>query len=325
MVDVDKGLYQLASDYFQGLSPLEFGEVGADGSARLMYWFRHGSRICLGVKYDDISLNLRYIAYAKHFGDRGLLVPKILKISSDNSSYLTSYLTGQTLAEQLKGLNEDKILPIYKQIIPLLMGFYKEGKSLFNDEPVRKFDRSLYKRDWDYFITEFVNYLNFNQLLPAGIEQASERLLSRLSLFNNQGFVHRDCQARNIVSHQEKWWFIDFQDGMLGPVSYDLASLLFGGSSALNFSQKKVLWDYYLTQDSYANKRDEFFHMALIRRLRSLGTYAKLGIRQGKANFLGRLPDVIDDLINLRNEADILAEYQPIFDFLAICQTKLND
>ena len=39
-------------------------------------------------------------------------------------------------------------------------------------------------------------------------------------------FVHRDYHCRNLMVFREKLWIIDFQDARLGPISYDLVSLL---------------------------------------------------------------------------------------------------
>lgn len=118
-----------------------------------------------------------------------------------------------------------------------------------------------------------------------------------------QGFVHRDYHCRNLMvaDHDDTLAMIDYQDGLIGPLSYDLVSLL-----------KDCYWhwptavvdeavaDYYRTvvavTDSALSRADFrrcFDWMGLQRHLKVLGIFARLSLRDGKHGYLDDLPLVL--------------------------------
>ena len=58
-------------------------------------------------------------------------------------------------------------------------------------------------------------------------------------------FAHRDFHSRNLMVDDERLGVIDFQDALMGPVTYDLASLLRDSYIALDESLVDRLLAYY--------------------------------------------------------------------------------
>ncbi|MBI2298359.1 MAG: phosphotransferase [Armatimonadetes bacterium] len=61
-----------------------------------------------------------------------------------------------------------------------------------------------------------------------------------------QAWMHRDLHARNLLVRHGRLWWVDFQDAMLGPWLYDVASLLFDPYAALPESRREALREDYL-------------------------------------------------------------------------------
>ena len=101
---------------------------------------------------------------------------------------------------------------------------------------------------------------------------------------------------------------IDFQDAVVGPVTYDLVSLL--RDCYIQWPVEQVQqWasDYFVLLRSRGMMRDVdltgflrwFDWMGLQRHLKVLGTFARLSLRDGKSSYLEDLPLVIEYVLEI--------------------------
>src|SRR5699024_6059429 len=92
--------------------------------------------------------------------------------------------------------------------------------------------RPLYDKPWLQFeldlFTEWYLQRHLQRELPASLvadyQQACD-ILVQSALAQTQVFVHRDYMPRNLMVGEPNPRVIDFQDAVLGPITYDLASL----------------------------------------------------------------------------------------------------
>ena len=104
-------------------------------------------------------------------------------------------------------------------------------------------------------------------------------------------FLHRDCQCRNLMVREGRVRFIDFQGGRLGPLAYDLASLLLDPYAALPATLQGHLATVYLDELNREIPYDpeqfrrEYLLLALQRNLQILGAFAFLSQVRGKPFF----------------------------------------
>jgi len=61
-----------------------------------------------------------------------------------------------------------------------------------------------------------------------------------------QVWMHRDLHSRNLLLRDGRVWWIDFQDAMMGPWLYDLASLVFDPYAALDEAARCTIREHYL-------------------------------------------------------------------------------
>jgi len=105
-------------------------------------------------------------------------------------------------------------------------------------------------------------------------------------------FLHRDFQSRNIMVQDSRIRIIDFQGGRLGPLGYDLASLLIDPYVCLpETMQESLLAEYIscireLLAYDEERFRSEYLYLALQRNMQALGAFAFLGGQRGKPFFL---------------------------------------
>lgn len=140
----------------------------------------------------------------------------------------------------------------------------------------------------------------------AGLQQVFDALLAN-NLAQPQVLVHRDYHSRNLMlldAGQEHGnpGVLDFQDAVVGPITYDLASLL--RDAYIAWPEERQL-DWAIRYWERARKAAlpvdadfsvfyrDFEWMGLQRHLKVLGIFARLWHRDGKAQYLDDLPMVL--------------------------------
>jgi aminoglycoside/choline kinase family phosphotransferase len=126
--------------------------------------------------------------------------------------------------------------------------------------------------------------------------------------------MFRDFQARNIHIQENDVSFIDYQGGRIGPLLYDLASLLFQASAQLSDSFRDELKNHYfnLMNEKYHISREEFEielnALAFIRIIQTLGAYGFRGLIEKKAYFINSIPSALNNLENNLNSPNFKLE-----------------
>ena len=132
--------------------------------------------------------------------------------------------------------------------------------------------------------------------------ESAFRLLTDSALEQPVAFVHRDYHSRNLlVTERDNPGVIDFQDAVLGPVTYDLASLLrdcyveWQDQRVADWSEahRRRLEAAGLVQADADQWRRWFDLMGLQRHIKVLGIFCRLCYRDGKHGYLGDLPLVL--------------------------------
>ena len=134
-------------------------------------------------------------------------------------------------------------------------------------------------------------------------------LLVTNALEQPQVFVHRDFHSRNLMfTPNNNPGVIDFQDAIIGPITYDLVSLL--KDCYIKWSKKEINnWvDFYCTQldihhDKLEIDRGQFQRwfdlMGVQRHLKASGIFARLFHRDNKHQFLKDIPRALSYIVDL--------------------------
>jgi len=199
-----------------------------------------------------------------------------------------------------------EIVAHYRAVMDILIKMGVEGAKGFDPAytyQTPSYDRELIiEREAKYFVTAF---LNGYKGLEIGFEQLHKEfeLIAETSLKTDHiGFLHRDFQSRNILVRDKKYYVIDFQGGRLGPLQYDLASLLIDSYVELPQDVQDRLLSDYLTRLSKVIPVDpgRFLHAyhycAINRNLQILGAFAYLSRQKGKKDFEAYIPPALKSL-----------------------------
>jgi aminoglycoside/choline kinase family phosphotransferase len=130
-----------------------------------------------------------------------------------------------------------------------------------------------------------------------------DRLVER-ALAQTPVVVHRDFHSRNlmVLSDGEDLGILDFQDAVIGPVTYDLVSLLRDAYIAwpepVQIDWAARYWQEARTRaiglpEDFGSFYRDFEFMGLQRHLKVLGIFSRLSIRDGKHGYLQDIPRVL--------------------------------
>ena len=282
-------------------APIETVRIKGDGSDRT--WFRltsSGYSLILanhGIDpMEGTSEAESFVAIGNHLHAKHLPVPKI---------YLADTFSGLVFVEDLG--NEDlettvsapeahgNLKQLYKTIIQHLVTLSVSGKQDF--DPAWTYQTPYYdvpmilEKECRYFVDEFLNgYLSLQVDFKTLEEEFTHlaQIAAQPELF---GFMHRDFQHRNIMVKDGACFFIDFQSGRIGPVTYDLASLVIDPYVAMPKGLIPELVDhcYEEYKKLAAVDKTTFFSCyhacCLTRNLQILGAYSFLSRQKNKPQF----------------------------------------
>jgi aminoglycoside/choline kinase family phosphotransferase len=296
------------------------------GSNRQYYRLKNDSTSVIGVFGSDKKENKAFFTFTHHFLKHGLYVPEIYLKDENTGVYLLQDLGDQSLFHLLMEQRSGKEIPgqiaaYYKNSLEELIRFQvAAGKNLDYSvcHPRAAFDRQ--SMQWD------LNYFKYYFLRPSGVvydEQKLEDDFSRLMDFLSKApadyFMYRDFMTRNILIHQNRPYFIDYQGGRKGPLQYDLASLLFQARADLPFVFREQMLEFYmdLLEKHFSFDRAEFvdyyYGFVWIRTLQVLGAYGYRGNFERKPHFLQSTDFALKNVRWLLDQVRIPVELPELF------------
>ncbi len=296
-----------------------FSIVSGDASFRR--YFRFIAKNEMGL--DQISLiavdappeledSQRFIDIALLLTDNNLPAPKIY-ISSNDGFYVQQDFGDQLLH---KALNETSADHLYNIAMNHIVALQQVDAS-----NLPSYDSQLLHSEMDLFTNWFLGkHLNYTLTdEEKNILEASFQLLEINALEQPQAFVHRDYHSRNLmILDDDHLGIIDFQDAVLGPISYDLVSLL--RDCYIDWPQKKIdLWvkqfiNKLPVKYDFAQFSRWFDLMGMQRHLKAIGIFSRLNYRDSKPSYMNDIPRTMDYVLTISNKYD---ELKPFHTFVS--------
>jgi len=281
--------------------------LSGDGSSRLFFAIASGtsSYFCILPNTSDSKKGMAEANAARNIGlhlkKRGIQVPEIHGFDPDSGLIVFENL-GRTLLydyvlkkkQESGGIFDQELIDIYKKIVENLLYMQISGSVRFDRKwcwDTQRYDKKLMlEKESGYFMQAFCTDFLAIKKYPAGLEDEFKKLAGRAARQPSVYFLHRDFQSRNLMVHGGEFKVIDFQGARLGPLGYDLASLLIDPYVGLPEELQQELLDHYLEHLCKYGLDDQAFlkgypNLALQRNLQILGAFAFLGFRQQKKFF----------------------------------------
>lgn len=307
-IDIQNTLSALTESI--GMKALDITPIAASGSSRQYFRITTSNGSVIGTYNANVEENEAFFYLTSHFGEKGLPVPQLLAINGERNCYLQSDQGDDTLfrfvqQSLLSGKYNDQTVKLFRQTLEALVRFQTEGHEGLDYSkvyPTPCFDKSAVMDDLDYFKYYFAKphaEVVFNEQRLKGEFKAFADVVCQA--YNN-AFMYRDFQSRNVMVHEGKPCFIDYQGGRQGPLQYDVVSLLFQVKAQMPQTLRDELLEHYKKALSQKiNLQDIAFdkyypYFVYLRLLQVLGAYGFRGLIQKKAHFIESIPYALKEL-----------------------------
>ncbi|MEM6639340.1 MAG: phosphotransferase [Pseudomonadota bacterium] len=271
---------------------------------------RRGSRIAMDSPPDREPLD-RFITLAGKLRACGLRAPRVYASDAEHGFALLSDLGPQTYLDVLTQA-PGRADALYGDAIHRLVTLQLRMQA--DDLP--RYDEALLRRELDIFrewlIERHLDVRLEGSALTAWRDACDVLVASALA--QPVVCVHRDFHSRNLMAGKAgDPGVLDFQDAVMGPMTYDLVSLLRDCYHELPAADLSRYRDWYvslLSQTALAPLLPEravferwFDRMGAQRHLKAAGIFARLHHRDGKSGYLADIPRTLGYVLALDDPA----------------------
>ena len=256
----------------------------------------------------------KFVDLATLISGTGLNAPIIFDSDLELGFLMISDLGSTLYLDRLESGSEKEIQKLYEDSFTALLRLQQIKCDLPN------FDQDLLLEEMNLFPEWFLK----RELQIFDYEESGFQEVLELMLLNAEEqpklFVHRDYHCRNLmVTRENNPGIIDFQDAVIGPVTYDLVSLLKDCYHRFSFEQVRIWVEIYRERliatgviDNTISK-EKFFRwfelMGFQRHLKCAGIFSRLHLRDSKERYLPDIPLVIRYMLDLQERYDELQRF----------------
>jgi aminoglycoside/choline kinase family phosphotransferase len=306
--------------------------VSGDASFRRYFRGFTGSRSWILVDAPPAKESSHtFVEIARRLARGGVAVPEVVQINLELGFMCLADFGDTLLWSKLDAAQEDPDAQptadaLYHSAFSELLKIQQCDGST---PPLPLYDEALLLREMRLFTDWFCGGIMQFKLSAFEISMLEHvyGFLVEAALAQPQVFVHRDYHSRNLMYRDHAPpGVLDFQDAVLGPVTYDLVSLL--KDCYIAWPRERVDgWVLeYAAEAAHAGilvdvvpqkfLRD-FNLMGLQRHLKVAGIFGRLWLRDGKSRYLQDIP------LTLRYISEVLPDYPELKVFSDWLQTKI--
>lgn len=275
--------------------PVYAEPVATDAGFRRYFRFRTVTRSVIAMDAPpELEGTAAFIRVAALLRDAGVHVPEIRARDTERGFLLLTDLGERTWLQVLNADNADERFPRALDSLLRMQGATRDGVLPEYDETLLRRELALF-RDW--YLRQHLQ-VDLDPQLGRQLNDVSDLLVEQARA-QGRVWVHRDFMPRNLMDTDPDPGVIDFQDAVLGPISYDPVCLF--KDAFISWPEERVTawlqqyWSQARARGLPVPADFEDFHrncdlMGAHRHLKVLGIFARLRYRDGKPKYLEDAP-----------------------------------
>lgn len=309
--------------------------ASSDASFRRYYRLNSGdvTRIVMDAPPNQENNNA-FIDVQQRLLKVGAKVPEILAYEAEQGFMLLSDLGSQNYYHALQdGMDPKAIQAMYRLAIQELVRMQQaDTAGLPVYDATRMLDELQLFEEW--YIKQYCK-TELTETEKQNLTTVFEKLVAD-NVQHGQVLVHRDFHSPNLMMPTDaslQPGLIDFQDAVVGPITYDIVSMVMDARYtwdedqqidwAIRYWQAAHLAGLEIDTDFAAFHR-AYEWMSVQRNLRILGVFSRLSIRDGKDHYLDHIPRVNQYLRQVFVRYEDFNSLRRLFDRLENKQTVLG-
>ena len=258
--------------------------------------------------FKDAPQELPFLNLHRFLSAIGTKVPKLYGQWPSAGLLFLEDLGDTALWDRVQGLADSEVVAWYRKAIDELVNLQLRGTRERDDSCVafqQRFDAKLYLWEFEHFIEWGLAKRPGAKLAASTIDALRKTFADIAALLDHQPAYlnHRDYHSWNLMIHDDLVRIIDFQDALLAPAQYDLASLLNDRitDSVIRPNLEAQLVRYYFERKQELESRtaifDEFSEVyrlsAIQRDLKVVGRFYYLDTVKGKPGYMKFVPPTV--------------------------------
>lgn len=196
-----------------------------------------------------------FLSVLNHFAKNKIHVPAVVAMSPEEGLVLLEDLGDLTLERKFwESQHQEVALEFYKMAIDEVVKIHHPATLDRSDCTAFKIKFDTEKLLWemnygkDNLLSGILKF-QFNEQTNKEISDIFTDICGKLDA-EPKRIAHRDYHSRNLMIKLDEMRVIDFQDARMGPIQYDLVSLLKDSYVNMSDNMASTLLDYYLEKSS---------------------------------------------------------------------------
>ncbi len=302
-------------------------QLAGDASNRRYYRVIHNNQSLVLMRWEPFDpKNYPFLSVLNHFAKHKVHVPTVIAMDPSLGLVLLEDLGDLTLERKFwESQNQEASLPFYKQAVDELIQIHFVATADKSDCTAFRIMFDVEKLLWEMKygqdnLLSGVCKFQFTEKSNTEITQVFTNICTRLH--EEPKFIaHRDYHSRNLMIKYDEMRVIDFQDARMGPIQYDLVSLLRDSYVNMNDQMEELLLQDYLNKAKpYLPKnfsREHFDHIyelqTIQRCFKACGSFSSFYNLRNDTRYLKYISHTLRKVLKSLNK---FPEYQLFADIL---------
>ncbi len=279
---------------------LDFVPLSGDASTRRYFRVAGGEGTFVLALYPDpfIPKELPFLGMRELLDGYGLAVPVVVEVDGACGVVLQEDLGDRTLQEVLKTASASRREELYLEAVDGIATLQHKAAEGSQRAECFQIAFDIEKLSWElhYFLKHYLEGYRSRELTVedrATLSEAFHVLCQEIASWPRT-LCHRDYHSRNLMIHNDRLYWIDFQDARMGPATYDLASLLRDAYVDVPEDLSEALAERFRQRAVPGESRELFRRrfelMSVQRTLKALGTFGFMATVRRNPVYLPYMP-----------------------------------